>query len=115
MSACASCPGARCGSWPNRSAVHSQNAVAADADRRPLVLGEGKRLFENGVLPRGLSLVATRSTPRGVLLNTYRPPVPFHSNVRSEEHTSELQSLRHLVCRLLLEKKKTSVITRIKS
>src|SRR5437899_5372616 len=28
-------------------------------------------------------------------------PVP-----RSEEHTSELQSLRHLVCRLLLEKKK---------
>src|SRR5205814_8103555 len=27
-------------------------------------------------------------------------------HVRSEEHTSELQSLRHLVCRLLLEKKK---------
>src|SRR5205814_5394327 len=32
---------------------------------------------------------------------------------RSEEHTSELQSLRHLVCRLLLEKKniKTSLAT----
>src|SRR5262245_9595504 len=28
------------------------------------------------------------------------------TNSRSEEHTSELQSLRHLVCRLLLEKKK---------
>src|SRR5947199_4598137 len=27
-------------------------------------------------------------------------------DARSEEHTSELQSLRHLVCRLLLEKKK---------
>src|ERR1035438_10802442 len=27
-------------------------------------------------------------------------------STRSEEHTSELQSLRHLVCRLLLEKKK---------
>src|SRR5438045_7258794 len=27
---------------------------------------------------------------------------------RSEEHTSELQSLRHLVCRLLLEKKKNN-------
>src|SRR5205814_5356427 len=27
------------------------------------------------------------------------------SSTRSEEHTSELQSLRHLVCRLLLEKK----------
>src|SRR5262245_63004241 len=29
-----------------------------------------------------------------------------HWRCRSEEHTSELQSLRHLVCRLLLEKKK---------
>src|SRR5229473_8431585 len=29
---------------------------------------------------------------------------------RSEEHTSELQSLAYLVCRLLLEKKKTSLI-----
>src|ERR1035438_10641900 len=32
------------------------------------------------------------------------PTLPF--GPRSEEHTSELQSLRHLVCRLLLEKKK---------
>src|SRR5437899_5582354 len=32
---------------------------------------------------------------------------PAHrGDARSEEHTSELQSLRHLVCRLLLEKKK---------
>src|SRR5258705_7896083 len=30
--------------------------------------------------------------------------------VRSEEHTSELQSLRHLVCRLLLEKKNKTVM-----
>src|SRR5947199_7399047 len=36
-------------------------------------------------------------------------PVP----IRSEEHTSELQSLRHLVCRLLLEKKKKYTIHRI--
>jgi dihydrofolate reductase len=44
----------------------------------PVVLGRGKRLFENGVPPRAFSLVATQSTPRGVLLNTYRPagPVP---------------------------------------
>src|SRR6185503_12967783 len=32
--------------------------------------------------------------------------VPFLPAVRSEEHTSELQSRLHLVCRLLLEKKK---------
>src|SRR5262245_65187711 len=30
----------------------------------------------------------------------------LEGSTRSEEHTSELQSLRHLVCRLLLEKKK---------
>src|SRR5438045_6132239 len=30
---------------------------------------------------------------------------PVRAHRRSEEHTSELQSLRHLVCRLLLEKK----------
>src|SRR5262249_62313243 len=30
---------------------------------------------------------------------------------RSEEHTSELQSLTNLVCRLLLEKKKTNITT----
>src|ERR1035438_1530787 len=34
--------------------------------------------------------------------STNRP----NDDIRSEEHTSELQSLRHLVCRLLLEKKK---------
>src|SRR5690554_7649992 len=32
--------------------------------------------------------------------------VHFVNNIRSEEHTSELQSRPHLVCRLLLEKKK---------
>src|SRR5437899_8660175 len=40
-----------------------------------------------------------------------REPARYHHRnslriLRSEEHTSELQSLRHLVCRLLLEKKK---------
>src|SRR3989442_8127979 len=43
-------------------------------------------------------------------LQAYRPPRPFSifrlEVGRSEEHTSELQSRPHLVCRLLLEKKK---------
>src|ERR1035438_10564632 len=34
------------------------------------------------------------------------PGLALFLGTRSEEHTSELQSLRHLVCRLLLEKKK---------
>src|SRR5438045_5779088 len=36
--------------------------------------------------------------------------LPQNRERRSEEHTSELQSLRHLVCRLLLEKKKNNNI-----
>src|SRR5690348_17463197 len=36
-----------------------------------------------------------------------RPPSAASDIPRSEEHTSELQSPVHLVCRLLLEKKKT--------
>ncbi|HKW40031.1 MAG TPA: dihydrofolate reductase family protein [Gemmatimonadales bacterium] len=39
----------------------------------PVVLGEGKRLFETGVPPGGLALVESRSTPKGVLIVTYRP------------------------------------------
>src|SRR3712207_8617766 len=38
-------------------------------------------------------------------------PVPS----RSEEHTSELQSRQYLVCRLLLEKKKTNQLIRVLS
>src|SRR5690625_5609023 len=38
---------------------------------------------------------------------------PISSQYRSEEHTSELQSRGHLVCRLLLEKKKKKQIIKI--
>src|SRR3712207_7760196 len=39
---------------------------------------------------------------------------PVYGTVRSEEHTSELQSRQYLVCRLLLEKKRNTsrVVTR---
>src|SRR5262245_64703111 len=46
--------------------------------------------------------VAAVAAERGSLL------VGRRIEARSEEHTSELQSLRHLVCRLLLEKKKST-------
>src|SRR5258708_22081541 len=38
--------------------------------------------------------------------------LPINGGARSEEHTSELQSPDHLVCRLLLEKKKCMTPTR---
>src|SRR3712207_8924371 len=47
------------------------------------------------------------------LITTITGPVIFVTVVigiaRSEEHTSELQSRQYLVCRLLLEKKKTTI------
>src|SRR5687768_17995918 len=48
------------------------------------------------------------ATRKAVLLNRHLNPARRHPCLqeRSEEHTSELQSRLHLVCRLLLEKKK---------
>src|SRR3712207_8498233 len=46
---------------------------------------------------------------QGVLVGRHIPPV------RSEEHTSELQSRQYLVCRLLLEKKKKLYIIPIQT
>ena len=39
----------------------------------PVILGKGKRLFENGVPPGRFDLIESRRTSDGVLLNTYRP------------------------------------------
>src|SRR3984893_19108304 len=41
----------------------------------------------------------------------FRTQMALQKSVRSEEHTSELQSRGHLVCRLLLEKKKTNAMS----
>jgi dihydrofolate reductase len=38
----------------------------------PVLLGRGKRFFSDSAGPRELSLVDTRATPTGVLMNTYR-------------------------------------------
>src|SRR5574340_1303253 len=55
-----------------------------------------------------------RSEPRGVGVPsslTTSGLTPKNGRVRSEEHTSELQSPKELVCRLLLEKKKNHTLT----
>src|SRR5437899_5544356 len=59
-------------------------------------LGEGMALFFIGLLCAGIP--SARRWQEG----------GWKIILRSEEHTSELQSLRHLVCRLLLEKKKNN-------
>src|SRR5438552_11029358 len=55
------------------------------------------------------SFVAEKMRRPGLTDETVLPSRETSSNSRSEEHTSELQSPDHLVCRLLLEKKKNVV------
>src|SRR5207253_10107721 len=60
-------------------------------------------LRESSILPLpSISMTFTR---------TSSPSVSTSWTDRSEEHTSELQSRGHLVCRLLLEKKKNNSLT----
>src|ERR1039458_3661301 len=63
------------------------------------------RFFRRQVLQeRSASSNAGMSFPVSFIKREHSCPARSASE-RSEEHTSELQSLRHLVCRLLLEKK----------
>src|SRR6266550_9069966 len=50
----------------------------------------------------------TRPLPHGFARRSVPPARSCGPTSRSEEHTSELQSRLHLVCRLLLEKKKSN-------
>src|SRR3712207_8176383 len=77
--------------------THRSNPVRAPAVQCP---HQGKRAH------RGERHAGGRRTGpdgAGIVL----PRRPAAGATRSEEHTSELQSLQYLVCRLLLEKKKT--------
>src|SRR5436305_8009022 len=58
------------------------------------------------------TLFRPRRRPRRAARRRPRPRRPPGRRRRSEEHTSELQSRPHLVCRLLLEKKKGSSLER---
>src|SRR2546425_4543499 len=68
----------------------SDRGAGAPRERRP---GHG-----------AVGMAAARARPGLHARRTLGPPVVSYT--RSEEHTSELQSLAYLVCRLLLEKKK---------
>src|SRR2546425_9478115 len=56
--------------------------------------------------PRGFTLIEMMVVVALVAILAALAAPSFIAQIRSEEHTSELQSLAYLVCRLLLEKKK---------
>src|SRR2546425_4685920 len=90
---------------------------SSSGTRVGFALHKSRSYLKACVLPRsGLSSRALRGFPGGADV-CRRPRVAASplfvrnrdgctSEMRSEEHTSELQSLAYLVCRLLLEKKK---------
>src|SRR5229473_6267959 len=68
-------------------------------------------LFPYTTLFRSAPSERTRRSRRRRLRSESRRTTSCRRGCRSEEHTSELQSLAYLVCRLLLEKKKKTLIT----
>src|SRR3712207_7554100 len=77
--------------------------------RSPTALRESLQ----GIFPSDRSRIASLASRRGSFpLARHRlgcGTLVRHTNLRSEEHTSELQSRQYLVCRLLLEKKKKMI------
>src|SRR5687768_18001411 len=70
-----------------------------------------RRLFHGRGTRPALSADVKSAGPPHPRARLRRAGSPFSRAGRSEEHTSELQSRLHLVCRLLLEKKKNIVYT----
>src|SRR5438045_5104442 len=80
-----------------------------DPRRRLTLLEAVKRGFDyvDVELRSGFMDVMVEKVGEGLIVSHHDiRGMPEDLDVRSEEHTSELQSLRHLVCRLLLEQKK---------
>src|SRR5437899_7970926 len=80
--------------------------AARKAKAKKAVPAPGKVFTEDdlsGMPKEGVSVVGNESKKSAPVAK--KPAPDGEEDLRSEEHTSELQSLRHLVCRLLLEKK----------
>src|SRR5690554_7676646 len=75
------------GHWPGPRSLATTNGVSVD-------------VLSSGYLDVSVPQVSSLSGDLNGRVS------PFGNHRRSEEHTSELQSRPHLVCRLLLEKKK---------
>src|SRR2546425_8486159 len=83
--------------FPYTTLFRSANRLASNSLLENLVFAA--RVVE--AITRGKTSPDSTGVLRGIRLDAPRSPI-----ARSEEHTSELQSLAYLVCRLLLEKKK---------
>src|SRR5260370_23363214 len=96
---------------PPRSTLFPYTTLfRSDIDDRPAILGTDRQVRDE---PRSGGQ-ERRHACRGAQ-GQGSPEVEIHGSPRSEEHTSELQSHLNLVCRLLLEKKKSGSAARTRS
>src|SRR5687768_18243172 len=75
-------------------------------DALPILMTPVPRLTPVGVAALPARRASVLVEPSLGEARRFMPTSKFCASMRSEEHTSELQSRLHLVCRLLLEKKK---------
>src|SRR2546422_7815209 len=97
----------------NERALPLKRSCAAQKSLRHRIAAPGVHVRAPGCEPREMGKCAKRDRDQQHGQDCNRPPPPALFSFagkkwRSEEHTSELQSRLHLVCRLLLEKKKRS-------
>src|SRR5229473_3819995 len=85
-------------------AVHSAKDVPLDEDAGLVIGAYPERADPRDVLITRSGRASLESLAQDAVVGTDSP------RRRSEEHTSELQSLAYLVCRLLLEKKKKTLL-----
>src|SRR3989442_2858949 len=82
-------------------------SLPVDQDASPIGVDESRQKAHEGRLPGPVRAdERDRLAPLHLQVDRARRP----ERGRSEEHTSELQSRPHLVCRLLLEKKKNILV-----
>src|SRR2546422_4999789 len=92
--------------WPCRASATATFAETVDFPTPPLP-DETASTFPRCGKSTGVGGGGTAPGPgRGAVARGVVPAAAAGTTPRSEEHTSELQSRLHLVCRLLLEKKK---------
>src|SRR5712664_1417264 len=95
------------GSFKPRGALCAMMDLAPEALRRGVTaVSAGNHAMAVGYAARALGTSAKVVMPRTASPARVQGCRDYGAEVRSEEHTSELQSRSELVCRLLLEKKK---------
>src|SRR5260370_8561345 len=92
---------------PPRSTLFPYTTLFRSHAERRLRPSAGRDLVRKEQEPRERDAAAIRKSERA-LRDSRRALDGNRQGLRSEEHTSELQSHLNLVCRLLLEKKKTT-------